>query len=103
MIKIYSNESLIHVHHIKATLESHAIDCIIKNENLTSLAGEIPSFECWPEIWVVNNAQKDIAMSLIDSLKEDAKQNKAVWICDSCKEEIEGEFEICWQCGALKT
>ncbi|MDG1733311.1 MAG: DUF2007 domain-containing protein [Thalassotalea sp.] len=103
MQKVYCHESLINVHHVKNCLESAGIESILKNESLTSLAGEVPSFECWPELWV-NENKVELATQAIAEIKlqQDAIANEEPWHCHSCKEDIAPEFELCWQCGASK-
>ncbi|WP_371372308.1 DUF2007 domain-containing protein [Thalassotalea aquiviva] len=101
MQKIYSADNLIQVHHIKNILESHQIECIIKNQNLTSIAGEVPSVECWPQVWLINPEQADLANQLIEQQKSGVIDT-TLWECHSCREKIDANFEICWQCGTLK-
>ncbi|TRX56793.1 DUF2007 domain-containing protein [Thalassomonas sp. M1454] len=103
MIKIYCHESIINVHHLKNYLESSGVVTVLKNESLTSLAGEVPSFECWPQLWVEENKAQQ-ASNLIAELKlqQSAITNAEPWYCKTCNEKIDAEFELCWQCGGLK-
>ncbi|OUS24673.1 hypothetical protein A9Q98_13180 [Thalassotalea sp. 42_200_T64] len=102
MLKIYSDESFVQVHHIKNLLESHNIDCTTRNEGLSSLAGEVPSTECWPELWLIDDRKEQAAMAIIAESKLDRSAQKSDWVCAKCDEKIEAEFEICWQCGSLR-
>ncbi|KGJ93401.1 putative signal transducing protein [Thalassotalea sp. ND16A] len=102
MIKIYSDESFIQVEHIKNLLESYHIDCVTKNTALSSLAGEVPSTECWPELWLIDGSKKEMALAIITESKLACSAGENDWVCEKCDEKIEGMFEICWQCGALR-
>ena len=101
MIKVYSHENIVQVHHIKNLLESNGIECAIKNEAITSLAGEVPMTECWPQVWLNDDNEKQRSLDLIFNYQEQ-DQNKENWTCTSCKENIESEFDICWNCGGSR-
>ena len=101
MEKLYSNASLIDVRIIQNMLDANNIVSEIRNEGLTSLVGEIPSTECWPDIWVAQDSNFDLATSLIKKFKESKTENKN-WRCAQCSETIEASFDICWQCGSSR-
>lgn len=100
MKKIYCHESFVQVHHIKNVLEASNIRCHVENDMLSSLAGEIPSTECWPEIWLDDINKEGLALSLIDN--SNLLPSLGKWACTGCEEIIEEEFDICWQCGAIR-
>lgn len=89
-----SNTSLISV--IQSVLVAHGIECRIKNEFLSAGIGELPPIECWPQL-CVNDEDFDEAKRIV----EEALSVKAgePWRCDSCGEEMEGQFTECWKCG----
>ncbi|CAH9019344.1 DUF2007 domain-containing protein [Candidatus Nitrosacidococcus sp. I8] len=95
---IYSAPNLLFVSHCKNLLESHGVNCIIKNENLNSAAGEIPPTECWPELWLIKNEDYQRAAYILNS----ERQNQDSWICPSCHESLEEQFDKCWSCGDWK-
>ena len=98
MQKIYTSPDRLMVFHCKNILESHNIACFIKNEYLAGAAGEIPSHECWPELWVENIKKYDNAMQI---LQDNYRENNSLldWKCTKCSEQLEGQFTACWQCG----
>jgi len=98
MKKLNSAESLITVNHWKNILDSEGIACTIRNQHLGGIMGEMPFFETWPQLWVVNDLDYDRALQLIgdEVLRESPGEP---WICAHCKEENEGQFEACWNCG----
>ena len=52
MKRVYSTEILANAWHIRNVLEQYDIESVIRNENLFSVAGEVPFIECMPEVWV---------------------------------------------------
>ena len=98
MKKLTSADSLITINHFKNLLEAEGIPCEIRNEHLASILGEMPFVETWPELWIVNDLDFDRATQLITAV--DAESPKTPWRCRQCGEENEGQFAVCWKCGA---
>lgn len=98
MKKVYSAENLIMATHVQALLQQAGIDCMVQKQNLAGAAGELPPFECWPEVWVCDDADSDRAADVIEQgLAGDT--SAAAWRC-ACGEQLEGQFSHCWHCGA---
>ena len=87
---------------LKAILEDHGIDCIIKNEHLSGAVGELPPIECWPEIWLTDESNYQKACTLIKNALHADEQGFVTWRCPSCGEVIEGQFTDCWNCGQAR-
>lgn len=99
MKKLTSADSLITINHYKNLLESEGIPTVIRNEHLSSILGEMPFTEVWPQLWVVNNLDHDRALQLISA--EVANESpETPWKCRRCGEKNEGQFGACWKCGA---
>jgi len=98
MKKLTSAESLITINHYKNLLAAEGIPTEIRNEHLGSIMGEMPFFETWPQIWVINDLDFDRATQLITSV--DSESPGAAWRCKQCGEENEGQFAACWKCSA---
>ena len=97
MKKLTSSESLVMINHWKNILESEGIACELRNEHLGSVLGEVPFFEVWPQLWIVNDLDYDRAQQLIsdDVLVESPNEG---WQCRYCGETNEGQFGACWNC-----
>jgi hypothetical protein len=97
MKKLTSSESLVMINHWKNILESEGIACELRNEHLGSVLGEVPFFEVWPQLWIVNDLDFDRAQQLIsdDVLVESPMEQ---WQCRYCGETNEGQFGACWSC-----
>ena len=101
MKKVYSSDNLIMAGHVHSLLEANGIDCHLRNMNLTGGIGELPVNECWPEVWVNDDRDFDVAKNLIETTLSQAKVNQR-WRCQ-CGELIEGQFDICWACGSERS
>ena len=51
---IYSHPNFAQVALVRSLLENERIPSVIRNEQLSSLAGGLPALETWPEIWVAD-------------------------------------------------
>ena len=99
MKRIYSEPNPIFIHQLKDLLAEKGITTIIKNEFLSGGVGELPPIEVWPELWIVDIEDKVPAKRLVDEFLQSTKSKPQSWQCKSCGEEIEGHFNLCWNCG----
>jgi hypothetical protein len=83
-------------------LEQHEIPTTIKNDNLYSIAGEVPITECLPEVWVNNVLDFARAERIIKEVQATSEEEgdgwKEEWQCENCGEANGVAFEICWNC-----
>jgi hypothetical protein len=96
MKKLTSAESLITINHYKNLLQAEGIRCVIRNEYLGSIMGEMPFVETWPELWIANDLDFDRATQLLAGAE--AESPAAAWTCKKCGEINEGQFAACWNC-----
>jgi hypothetical protein len=100
MKTVYSAANISALCVFQCILEGHGIRCRIRNENLSAGTGELPPIECWPQLCV----EDDDFPEAIHIVKEALSvKNITPWKCDSCGEEIEGQFSECWSCGGIRT
>ncbi len=97
MKRVYTAEDRLLVYHFKNLLELESIDCIVKNDGLSSVVGEIPIFTAWPELWVVDDDLETWAKEIINNSKKDTVQGES-WVCAKCGEEHSVQFTDCWNC-----
>ena len=98
MKRILTSELLAEIEHFRNVLEQDGIRCIVKNEQLSGALGEVPFLECLPELWVVNDRDREPAERLLKELRSD-RTSQADWRCPKCHESNEGQFAVCWNCG----
>ncbi len=99
MKKLTSADSIITINHYKNLLESEGISAEIRNEHMSTIFGEVPFTEIWPELWIKNDLDFDRALQLIDLATYDESPTES-WRCPKCGEDNEGQFGACWNCGA---
>lgn len=99
MKTVYSASNLSLVSIFQNILEGYGIRCWVKNEFLFAGVGEIPPIECWP-LLCVDDEDFAEAKKIVDQAL--AEKKIPAWTCDSCGEEIEGQFSECWNCGASR-
>lgn len=75
------------------------IEVTILGENAASIAGEIPPDQALPSIWVMNDDERPAARRLLAQLMNPPH---LLWRCGGCGETVEGPFEQCWNCGAMR-
>jgi hypothetical protein len=96
--KVCSAESIIEIAHLRNLLESAGIACVVRNERLSGALGELPLFDCWPELWVVRNGDQLRARGLVDCALRRPGVRGPDWQCPRCGELVEAQFDECWQC-----
>ena len=65
----------------------------------SGIAGHIPPDQSLPEVWVEDAAMFDRATALLAEWRHAPHRR---WACPACHEIVEGPFEQCWNCGALR-
>jgi len=93
---VYTHENRFLVFNIQNIIESHRIDTFLKNEFIAGAAGDIAPHETWPELWVKNDNDYDLAMLLIKDTLE--QKNDKTWLCRHCHETNNSSFDFCWNC-----
>lgn len=99
MRRVYGSFDLLAVHHARNILATNGIDALVRNEYLSSAAGELPPAECQIELWVLRDADAARAEALLRA-GPPAPQRQSVWRCERCGEVSEPQFTQCWSCGA---
>lgn len=75
------------------------VDATVQRPYASSIAGEIPPDQSLPEVWVVDDAQLDAARKLLEEWRRLPWHH---WRCRACGESVDGPFEQCWNCGAMR-
>ena len=69
MKRVWSGSSLPDTTHFKNLLEQAGVACIIKNRELGGGIGDLPVFDCSPEIWVLDADAKHAETLIRDSVR----------------------------------
>lgn len=93
MKKVYSSTESSEVELVRNLLEKENIPCTIK-----TAAGLAPITDCFPELWVMEDADYPRAMEVVSDMEHPQGEPKNSWVCPKCGETIEGQFSSCWHC-----
>ena len=99
MKRVYRAELLPDVGHWKNVLELRGIACELRHAHLASIVGELPWLEAWPELWVLDDRDAELAMRIIRGGHDHALAGARPWSCRTCGEHLEAQFTSCWSCG----
>ena len=99
MKRLFVSQSLVEVESLKELLSTGDIHCTIRNQQGSSLAGEVPFVEVFPELWVVHDADFDRAKELLEEQGNGDEVERPLWVCAGCGEGHVGLFTACWKCG----
>jgi hypothetical protein len=100
--KLYTAQNPLTISHLKNILESGGIQCVIKNLYLSAAVGELPPIECWPELWVIDDARYAEAREVVEKSRSPVRPVSKPWRCRKCGTEVEGQFGECWNCGCSR-
>ena len=81
-------------------LQQAGIEASVQRYFSSGIAGEIPPDQALPEVWVFDDDQLERARTLLD---EQSRRPFLRWVCLGCDELVEGPFEQCWNCGAMRS
>ncbi len=80
-------------------LTGAGIAASVQRAYASGITGHIPPDQSLPEVWVEDPEQFDRATSLLDEWQ---RAPSLRWACTGCGEIVEGPFEQCWNCGAMR-
>jgi hypothetical protein len=80
-------------------LQHAGIAARVFNENMQSIAGEVPPDVAQPEVWLERPEDRLRAERVLAALQSERKQSGSVR-CSACGEDNPANFELCWRCGA---
>ena len=103
MKQVYLAQDPIEANLLVDLLGAEGIEAVVQGEHLYAIRGIVPM--SYPTVWVVDDDDYEQARAL--ALEFDRRQQAGgeqellkPWVCLSCGETIEGQFDQCWQCGA---
>lgn len=102
MERVYTSSDPVLAGLVLSVLESAGIRCLLRNQYLAGALGELPVNECWPQVWVVDEADAPRAARLIEAALPREAAAGEPWNCPTCAEHLEAQFAQCWRCGALR-
>lgn len=80
-------------------LRRDGLSATVQRAFASGIVGEIPPDQALPEIWVEDDSHLVRAQHMVEQLQHPPEHR---WACPGCAEVVEGPFEQCWNCGALR-
>lgn len=99
--KIFIGRDSMEAHFLCDVLASAGIEATVMGEALSTGRGELPlTGETLPSVWV-RDTDVDKATAIVDEFVKGGQEKMdlaAPWKCPHCGEELEGQFDVCWNC-----
>ena len=97
MKKLLTLENRMIVYNLKNVLQAEGIETRVVNEFAAGGAGDLATFDTWPELWLEDETREAEARQLIASILDG--NGSRDWFCRNCQEQNAGSFQLCWNCG----
>lgn len=97
MQKLYEARDALQAQLLHDHLASHHIQSVVLGDYLSGAAGELPAIN-FPAVWLLEDRDLDRARQLLAEFLA-APPPGPDWRCPGCGAEVEGSFDLCWQCG----
>ena len=97
MKRLYQAHDTLEANLLKDRLAERHITARVFGEYIGGAIGELPAIH-FPEVWVEDDDLAPAARILAEFLAPVPDQGQ--WECPQCGEVIEGQFDLCWKCGA---
>lgn len=103
MKQVYMAENPIAAQMVVDLLQAQGIAAKVQGEHIFAVRGALPV--SYPTVWVLNEDDYDRARELVLAYDQNTTPDgedlaAEPWTCPQCGEHIEGQFGLCWQCGA---
>jgi hypothetical protein len=104
MHRLYQARDRIEAQLLRDFLDRHLVDAVILGDYLAGAAGGLPA-DISPSVWVLEDEDRERGRELLARFQADAALggSGADWTCATCGESVEGDFDVCWNCGHLRT
>jgi len=100
---VYSTQDVLIIGHLRNLLVNEGIPCEVRTPFLGAAKGDIPVTDCWSELSILDDADAERARVVIEAALAPASGTETTWPCPKCGESIEGQFDVCWQCGSVRS
>jgi hypothetical protein len=99
MREFYQAADRVEAQMLKDHLSQAGIATVIIGDHLSGAVGELPA-NIYPTLWVLNDRDLEQAERLTAAFFNRSPVIGKAWRCTVCGEDIDGGFEICWNCGS---
>ena len=100
MQRLYQARDRIEAQLLLDFLDRHLVETVILGDDLSGAAGGLPA-DIGPTLWVVEDDDFERGRELLGRFQADAlcPTSAATWHCSACGESVDGDFDLCWNCG----
>ena len=97
MRKVFEHPASHEVGLCESILTSNGIPAEIRNRGVSSLMGEIPFTEAYPELWVLKDEDYERAIALLQEYHRSVSEAAAGgdWVCLRCGESVPNTLDAC--------
>jgi hypothetical protein len=97
MKKLYTHENRMIVFNLKNVLQGEGVETFVVNEFAAGGAGDLATFDTWPELWVEDEGKFEQAQAIIQNILSGTEAGD--WFCRTCQEQNDASLQFCWKCG----
>lgn len=102
IVEVYSAADESEAYVVKNLLEDAGIKSQVVNDGLIMGAWSTTSATFAPRVWVMHDDEPR-AREIIENWKDEQQAGPppvqaAPWKCPNCGEEVQADFEMCWNC-----
>src|SRR5689334_5822771 len=103
IVEVYAAANTPQAYLVKAALADAGIEAQVVGDMLQGAAGDIPlGLVSAPRIWVTEEhaeaAKQVVAAWEVACAQDRPVVEKTTWKCPGCGTEVEGDFDVCWNC-----
>lgn len=99
MRKLYQAANLFEAQILRDRLETAHLRAEVFNAHAHSAAGALPVTESYPEVWILEDNDWDLAQKALAEILAERHMEYKEQICCHCGETVPGNFGTCWRCG----
>jgi hypothetical protein len=102
MIPVFATPDLEEAHWVRGLLEAEGIPAEVRGGHLQTIKRSPHLLESMePIVWILDLRQREAAQVVIDRYLRGGDEAPAgpLWVCPACGEELEPQFDRCWNCG----
>jgi hypothetical protein len=97
MRHIFTHDNIMVLNSAKNILALNGIESFVKNEHTVPIGANHGINNTFLELWILDDQEYDKASAIIENEIENPVPGDS-WICDTCSEENDSSFEVCWKC-----
>ncbi|MDN3638595.1 DUF2007 domain-containing protein [Simiduia curdlanivorans] len=100
MIKIFTANTLFELQLIRNQFDFAGLETQVRNEFAGGAMGELPVWDCWPELWLLDESKLDKARAIVALFSPTSDAERPEIRCTICGNACPGNFQRCWHCQA---